>query len=246
MTFDQEIALIASIGALLTAIPTIFLAVATFFSVREMKQQRESSYRPEIVLPTVSLFAKSIPPNGYPLNWRLLGVNEDETLSLTLSMPLLNVGLGAAKNVKVRWQFPFKEAVAEFNQLVQKSLSPLPTYLEWEGNSLKVTGSMVTTTCDTENEGLSSLDYVLPVSIQKQPAKCEIPRWFIIICSGHLYYSKEKARDVLPARLEIEYRDIADKPHVTFYDLEFRGHEPMGVKQDSLHFCELRLIHVLK
>ena len=53
---------------------------------------------------------------------------ENEDLLSFFSLPIRNVGLGAAKEVTLKWSFPIEELVSNINKMAQKSL--IPAYFE--------------------------------------------------------------------------------------------------------------------
>ena len=97
MTNDQFVALLASIGACLSA-------VATFLTVRQIAKQREASYRPELALSRVYLECTKDPitQGSIPTLWAAKGKDgKTDPLTRSLSLLLRNVGLGTAKGVSI-------------------------------------------------------------------------------------------------------------------------------------------------
>jgi hypothetical protein len=94
MTIDQVVALLASIGACLSA-------VATFLTVRQIAKQREASYRPELALSRI-LFEGSRGPiaeGAIPSFWTKKPEYDESQKELQrLTVPLQNVGLGPRKH----------------------------------------------------------------------------------------------------------------------------------------------------
>ena len=132
MTNDQLVALLASIGACLSA-------VATFLTVRQIAKQREASYRPELALSRVYLECTKDPiaQGPIPTLWAAKGKDgKTDPLTRSLSLPLRNVGLGTAKGVSISWSFPFDALTKQVNELAQKSLSA--AYYTFEEESLSL------------------------------------------------------------------------------------------------------------
>lgn len=97
-------------------------AAAALLAILEMKKQRESSYKPELVL---------LPPRylrvegsaGFPPF--VFGTDEEhpELLREPLLNPVLaeciNVGAGAARDLRATWEFDYQQAIAKLSPLLE-------------------------------------------------------------------------------------------------------------------------------
>jgi hypothetical protein len=222
MTIDQIIALSASVGGCLSAI-------ATFLTIRQMSQQREATYLPELVL-SRTLFVGSKDPilaGAMPTLW-VPKTDTDGTaeVSRTFSMPLSNVGLGAAKGISVAWSFPIKEMVSQVNDLAQRTLTP--AYLELKDGDLSIKSeSLGSAISRWANQQHDSLDYVLPAAVQKEPVVLALPHAFVLLSSALLFVSaKDKDRksiaDMPRLMARFEYRDIGDRHHVAVFEIKLQ------------------------
>jgi hypothetical protein len=119
MTVDQGIALAASIGACLAAI-------ATFLTVSQIAKQRSDSYRPEIVISPVLFEAKlgSIPNDWRRWQSRFESVGDKNAVE-RFSIPLVNIGLGSAKDVSIEWSFPIEDICEKLDSIANKVSTPL-------------------------------------------------------------------------------------------------------------------------
>src|ERR1035437_5158074 len=119
LKIDEIIALIASLG-------TWAAAIAMFLTVRQIRKQSEASYRPELTFTRtifegvpLSTLVKSPPPTGSlykspsPGVWLKTGDEhagdkhaEDKVVLPQFTVPLRNVGLGAAKDIALSWSVP--------------------------------------------------------------------------------------------------------------------------------------------
>ena len=114
--------------SLVTSIAACLSAVAAFVVVRQNYKQRTASYRPDFVLVRTPIQSKIFEtPDGIPY-WSNDGTND--AANKRFSIPLVNVGLGAAREIKVVWNFPIHEFVSSVNRLAQASLTPV--YFEYE------------------------------------------------------------------------------------------------------------------
>lgn len=220
MTIDKIIALATSIGACLTA-------MAAFLAVWQGSKQSKASYKPELVIPGTHFQFSS---NGTILtNW-LNSSNDqpDPAEQKIFSLPLQNVGLGAAKAVTVTWYFPIKEMIVSVNNLAQKAL--IPTYYECIDEVIVVVKSDIEdgkTSYDVINQKVVNIDFVLPATIEQSTVKLAIPQAFIQIVSAIVCFST-KAKDfksftnIQTLKAEIVYYDIGDAQHKSVFQLEVK------------------------
>lgn len=213
MTIDQTISLAASIGACLSAI-------AAFLAVRQVSKQRESSYKPELVLSRTVFECSSNPlsKGEIPDTWVPRKDNEEESNFLrSFSMPLRNVGLGAAKGIKVTWSFPIESVVATVNEITQKSL--IPAYFEYEHEILSLKSEELGgSTSMWGNQKKSNIDFVLPSPMDSSPIELVLPNAYIQIISALIHFSAKSGNfesfpDIPPLNLDIEFNDIGGGEH---------------------------------
>ena len=134
MKIDQLIALLASLGACLSA-------VATFLTVRQIRKQSESSFRPDLTFSSTTfkgspnpspLLPKSLSPDFWTNEEATTDVLKDGAVATEFpifsrfGIPLLNLGLGTAKNIAVSWSFPLENLVKQINELAQRTFSSAP------------------------------------------------------------------------------------------------------------------------
>jgi len=225
MTIDQIIALSASVGTCLSAI-------ATFLTVRQMIQQRQVLYRPELVISRTSFEGSKASIAKFSLfnYWVLKPDAEVEgerppMFFMPFFMPLRNVGLGAAKNISVKWSFPIEEMVSQLNDLAQRTLTPANFALE-DGDLIIKSESLGNGISDWVNQRQDdSLGYVLPVTVQREPVHLSLPMVFTQLCSFLMFLSmKDKDQLSIPTvpaiNVRLEYLDIGDKFHVAVFDIK--------------------------
>ncbi len=213
MTIDQIIALAASIAAFLSAL-------AAFFTICQVSKQRESSYHPELAVARTKFQCISNPlsKGNIPDTWiECTDGEEIQNVLSFFSVPLHNVGLGAARNLKVKWSFQIEDAISKVNELAQKSLTPV--FYEYKNGIL-------TLKSDDMGEAISlwinqkeiSIDFVLPASINKSSTELIVPPAFIMTVSALVhFYSKTgsfPSSEAIPNLIaEVDYFDIGGKKH---------------------------------
>ena len=222
MTIDQIIALSASVGAFLAAI-------ATLLTVRQMIQQREASYRPELVI-SRTLFEGSQDPitkGELPTHWVTKpATSGDRDSSPMFSVPLVNLGLGAAKSLSVKWSFPIEEMIGHVNDLAQRTLTP--AYFDLKDGAMSIKSESLGGGISMwTNQQQDSLDYVLPVAVSNALSQLRLPLVFIQLSAAYLYLAaKDKDRksipEIPPLRAHLKYLDIGDKQHSADFDISIQ------------------------
>jgi hypothetical protein len=219
MTIDQFIALSASVGAFMSAI-------GTFLTVRQMSQQRKASYLPELVLSRTSFEGSRDLITYGPMPTRWVSISDTEKkkeISPWFSMPLSNVGLGAAKSISVSWSFPIQEMVSQVNDLAQRTLTPAYFTLKDGAVSIEL-DNLRAGTSFWANQQQETLDYVLPAAIQKEPVPLKLPPAFILLSSALVFVSaKEEGREsiakISPLVVSLEYCDIGNNTHAAIFEI---------------------------
>jgi len=164
MTVDQYIALFASVGSCLAAI-------ATLLTVHQMAKQRAASYRPELVISPVSLeaehsnesaniFWKSRKPHYFDVSPRA-SASENEGTSI-IGVSLCNIGLGAAKNIKINWQLPLND-VAEYIKKITKETDIKTKVTSINNKIMEIRTEDAIFNYHQSNE-IYTFDYLLPIS----------------------------------------------------------------------------------
>ena len=208
MDVNQTIALLASTGACLSAI-------AAFLAVKQNTKQHKASFMPELALTKTEFIATN---NNYskdkiPFNWvEKENKDTEQKILHNLSIPIKNIGLGTAREVNILWKFNFKDTVLRVNELSQKQL--IQAYFEFTNEMLsfksKDNGN---STSLWINQKSSSLDYILPVSIDSIGVKIQLPDAYIRLMSVLISFSS-KGKD---------FKFIEDIPHLKlslkFYDI---------------------------
>jgi hypothetical protein len=223
VTTDQEIALVTSAGACLSAI-------ATFWTVLQIKKQREASYRPELVFSRSYFTAIAAADEGARLltQW-VAGARCDlppsPQATKPLAIPLRNVGLAAAKDLTIQWSFPLEQTVDYVNKVAQRTLTPAyfsinDLGVSFESETLGKVMSM------WRNQARVELDFVLPASVEEEPLTVELPHAYVLLSSAVVFFDwkdkegKNAAKFQMPVlSATIGYSDIADGSHRTSFEL---------------------------
>lgn len=209
MSIDQVISLAASIGACLSSI-------AAFIAVHLSSKHSKDSYKPELLIARTHF--KSIASGGIPCEWiNESVVEEEESYNMMFSVPLLNVGLGAAKEVLINWSFTIEDLVSKVNILAQKSL--ISAYFEYGNEILSLRSeSRGCRTSIWKNQQKQTVDFVLPAPVVQVPYKLVLPLAYTQLVSALIYFaaksgSLEALTDIPPLKASLSYFDIGGSKH---------------------------------
>ena len=206
--------------SILTSVAACLSAIAAFFTVRQVSKQREHSYRPELVIPSIVIDGissnqeKEFIPLWWSDNLNLNSHNDPKRFQFSIN----NVGLGAAKEIHLSWSFPIEKIVNDINKLIQQSLIPL--YFACED------GVLVAKSKDMVHESISMwknqkneiLDFILPSGLEKTPALIVFPDAYKRLLSSCIYFSFKTSKFEMlekfpPLLLTISFKDIGNKEH---------------------------------
>ena len=218
VTIDQFIALSASIGACLSAF-------ATFLTVSQMARQREATYRPELALSRTPVRSLGDGSQSLPEVSTEKSAPGDETRigPMGCRVPLRNVGLGAAKEVRVSWAFEINRTVDIANKLAQRSL--VPAYFVYESEALSFkSDSMICWTSMWGNQQHRLIDYVLPAAVDDTPILLDVPHAYLQLASALVFFGArtpdKDARDIPTLNLRLDYLDIGGRTHRASFEID--------------------------
>lgn len=212
MSVDQVISLCASIGSCLAG-------VGALWTVFQIKKQREASYRPELVVLNVQFEGSAVEENEFPIIWKAISKKEELQIKKqkiisgfedVLHIPICNIGLGAAKDVSVKWSFPdIKLFVKEVNKLARNKMPE--AFFELDQNDWLC--SLNAQTCPVEQES-EKTHYILPLSTQQELIMLSVPRTYAHLISAFIFLSAKddikRIDDLPPLHVTLEYFDIGN------------------------------------
>lgn len=183
-------------------------AIAALFVVWQNRKQRIESYKPEFALVKTTVDLELDEDRWLP---RKVDSNDERVL-----VPIVNIGLGAAKDVKVRWHLPVDELVSTVNRLAQESLTS--AYYEVNDGFLSMKPGNWYVRLAIEEE----VDYILPAATQgARTDHLQVPQAYVNLVFAHYRFAIKSTKDagnipeVLPVECRIEHVDIGGKRHST-------------------------------
>lgn len=234
ITENKEIiSLFASIGTFISSIIAIY-------TLLEVKKQRLSTYKPQILLKSFLVYINKSPLCLEPEELQLFkteNFNEykDNTsikkeYEVSSLYKIENLGFGIAKNIKVTWNFDMQKAL----KLLEKELSqefhlnqykPLNYYFIHKKNNEKFQ-----ITLKNEKEIIQTTDYITPINIKEHAHYHSIPKDVTIIHFLYFIFKNKLTNTVninnsydsefenFPViKLKIEYFDLNDKKYISKY-----------------------------
>ncbi|MBT2968620.1 MAG: hypothetical protein KME56_05095 [Candidatus Thiodiazotropha sp. (ex Ctena orbiculata)] len=234
-SFGQIIALIASVATLITAISALM-------SISEMKEQRRSSYRPELIFIQTNGSMKLLGQKSYhdlvPDNIEKemssdgMGIRKNPIKVDRLG--IYNIGEGPARDVSVKWVYPI-DAIVKFVNDKNKFKNFDVTLKS------RATDTSAIVTVDKDGSELQfgvltrqDFQFVLPYSKTSKKYEIDFPKAYFILL--YYYFSVLKKEEYFshtqfPAvRAEVTYKDMGDETHKEIFEsrmhILFIRHKP--------------------
>ena len=195
--------------SLATSVAACLSAIAALIVVRQNYKQRTASYRPELVLVNKTVWLKSFEETG--------GIPHrvDDNGNLLVSIPIVNIGFGAARDLKVSWNFQIDEVVSSVNRLAQRSLAR--AFFEYDNGMLSMKPDE-NWMLSWESQKETEIDYVLPASIQSErPDQLHLPMAYVALVCGHYHFAFKSQSldipDVPKLECRLTYVDVGGAKH---------------------------------
>lgn len=200
--------------SLVALLATLITALATFWTVLEVKKQRETSYHPEIYLgnQTVHLYAHKWKDTYLPFSYSNDKVKEfsDNDRKNFVNLDLHNVGFAVAKAIDYEWMFDIQKIIEDIHKVNRVGFF----HVHIDKDFLEISAPQVefnTTHLIANQIRKEAINYILPSFIEKTPTKILVPPsyidlYLIYLSSALGYYSKrtEGIKEVRTHDFDIE------------------------------------------
>lgn len=166
MTLDRWIALASSLG-------TVIAAIVAAWSIRELRRQSAKQYRPNVVITSAMFEVSTAVDDGF--RWNALPekvARFKDTADYRLT--LLNLGNGAAVDLRVDWWFDVEAMIKVVNDMSIKRGAGIGMVRDAFGIAFLKDGETVAGARLPEQSG-PRIDYILPVAQQKESTKIGLP-----------------------------------------------------------------------
>jgi hypothetical protein len=238
MTTDQYIAIIGHAATWVTALATLATAILIWLTLHEMAAQRRYEYKPDIVISErpIYAFSEEYGTVRLPTRWTAKNLSDEEIIEEIIeheytdcSFPLLNLGLGAAKRIKVRWGFDAISIIKYVRNLCEQNAVPIAMHEKdgWLWLQCGKQERMI-----SMNHGLEqSVSYLLPAGSDSHNAKIQMPYLLITLSSVAIYLHhailKENKRFIYfpPSSIQIDYDELENRNHSRRFEvrMEFQS-----------------------
>lgn len=209
----QLINVIASLGALISALVALF-------TLREIKNQRRSAYKPELILKSFTIEPSKSPlllSKREYLNYKVSDFNDHSVNYNNVEFQVYppykinNLGFGIAKNVKCTWYFDHKKAISMITDLLPSNFEflhhPDTGYYFLKNNRDEHFFYSVNYdyTPDTT-------DVIAPVQVQENNSYFSVPK---VIVFTHILYLIFKEKMLNEKADQFHFFEFTDFPKVS-------------------------------
>lgn len=222
---EKWISIISGLAAFMTALTSLYI-------ILEMKKQRMSMYLPDFAFPLVGLHLYQ--DNKHKLILSTMDKLDEANQPRRAYLEILNIGLGAAKDVVIEW-----------NCDVDKFLSVINEYITTGNPVIKKQGlvNMLVFASKIEllpevshivqNQLKLEIPHIIPMHVEPTPHKVAIPPFYLDLYLHYLYYvmyarikgksdisEEETLKEPIPLKLTVTYKDIGNNIHKLQYELQ--------------------------
>ncbi|NIF58980.1 hypothetical protein F3J27_08930 [Enterobacter sp. Ap-916] len=211
MTIDKFIALSAAVAACISAIAALIV-------IRQSNIQRKLSYKPQILLKP-QFFEYKFSNTSHNI-FNKINFRDDSENNSHKKNIAVNIGLGAALEIKVEWIYDSTKMINNINENLKKLCKPFYLVKDKFGISLERTDGSDGGSWHRDLKQ-DDIDYILSSSQNPSPSEILIPFHFIsLICCNIIYaHSAGEILDKSSNKLEviIYYKDIGGEKHTAHY-----------------------------
>lgn len=245
---------IVSIFTIISALAAVIYTIITFKTLKEIKAQRETTYRPDIIIDEGLFYIYSYKTTSgeFPVEYTYDKKDSlyycDNFEISSFSINLFNIGLAAAKEVEIEYSFQLDKII----DIILEQNKTLPAekiidikkdehFIEFTPAKKVVSGSSFHS---IENQLKSKINHILPVYISNNPIKINLPTYLLEIYSILIYNfwlsnAKQKEFPDLPiVNIKIQYMDIGNNKHSKDYELSIYYHG--GTKNESMNSFKVK------
>ena len=220
----MEISLLELVSAV-SSFAALLTAIIVFFTLIEMKRQRQSTYKPNLMFKPVSfsLSASFTDVLQYTISSKGNESSNDK-MHARLFSEIYNIGLGSAKNLAVTWTFDYKKSI----ERIENEDSKLGVSISIDNDFLKIKEKNEMW-INLVNDLNQNTDYLLPTSITSEPGKVRIPTSYVHLLSLYFIFciyndpeieSPLELKDFPELKMIIKYQDIEEHYHIKKYRIE--------------------------
>lgn len=213
----------------IACISSIAAALIYYFTLKEIKKQRQTTYKPELYIDKLNLHLIYKDDNLKP---EYINTNPKYEKN-NYKLKCYNLGLGAAKNISIEVNIDLNEFTDKINSLILNNGNEIQIDIYSKSISIKADELRITTTHFLENQNNQFLSFILPVSFGKNEyEEFHIPEYLIDFYKIYFYLifnsyknssdNKVKYLDFYEPvfSLKLKYQDLYDDFHDKNYNLK--------------------------
>jgi hypothetical protein len=232
--------LVKEIILIISGVGTFISALIALFTIREVKKQRLSSYKPELILDSFvsSFYADGFMTDDDNLRYKTTKYLENNQKELKESKKgiymhylLQNIGFGTSKYIIGKWSFNYKKA----GKALSKYL-PSDCAIHFDKDGFFIKNAVTDNYLFFRRADLydDTIDYILPESQGDNGKGQAIPGIITDVYSYYLVfkyslkvgYSDEHIYDEFPElpkpELKVSYKDFNNKTYYKKFELSFK------------------------
>lgn len=228
----------------ISAIATVFAAFIYYYTLSELKRQRENTSRPHLFIDKISFHVKGIKKDDFimPLIWssdnkysEIIEFNNNNIETSNFHLKCYNIGFGTATNIEINFSYSINEFLNEILELAKHVSQDKLVKIERMGSFLNF--STENDSMPYRNIGISVdnnlkhyLSYILPVSIKNDFVSVRLPSHFLELLNIYVFYfsliedKNELDISIPPITTRIEYSDINKKIIIDLFTITIELH----------------------
>jgi len=220
--------------AIISALATLAAAVIYYFTLHELKKQRENTYRPHLFIDDIYFYVQGIRKGElmFPRKWgdnpkvsgTFLNFSQENFVLSDFGLKCYNIGFGTAKKISISFSYDidaFIEQVTKLNELVPED----------KKITVKKENFFISFDCRNKelpflNSGIAIesvlkhyISYALPVNVKSDYSYIKLPIHYLEILNVYIFlFSSIPDKQGLDTELnipaitsEIKYSDISNK-----------------------------------
>jgi hypothetical protein len=242
------------IFTIISALAAVAYTIVAFRTLLEIKAQRETTYRPDIIVDEglFYIYSYKTEKGEFPVEYTYEKKGQlyhcDNFRMGSFSLNLFNIGLAAAKEIQIEYSFDLDKITSIINEQNKTlpadkiiSIRKEKAFLEFKAAENAVGGGSFHV---INNQLKREINHILPVNVSSNPIKIALPTYILEMHSILIYNfwmndAKEKEFPDLPIiNLKMNYLDIGNNKHSKEYELSILYHG--GTKNESMNAFKVK------
>lgn len=217
----------------ISAFATVSAAVIYYYTLSELRKQRQNTYKPQLFLDSTYFSVQGIKKNDFlmPVKWdqelnkKFTIQNFDNNIGIAkYSLECYNVGFGTATNIQIQFDFDYKNFIKEIKNLqtnieenLKIEIKNNSDFLSFDTNNKEL--PFVNKSISIKNCSEDYLSYVLPVSVNKDAALIKLPSYFLELLNLYVFYfskvkDSNKEMNIPEILVEMKFKDISETEYI--------------------------------